>query len=283
MAARQLHGKELSYNNILDADAAWSIVNDFAEPTAAIIKHTNPCGLASRDDLSEAFQQAFLGDPIAAFGGIVAVNRPVDGALAAAIREARHPTSGQRLFLEVIIAPGYTPDALEQLGKSPNLRILEAEAAPAGGPTYRHVSGGFLAQERDAYPDDSIDLQVATQRAPDAAELADLRFAWKVCKHVKSNAIAIVKDRALLGIGAGQPSRVNSVFLAVRAAGERAQGAVLASDALFPFADNVEVAAEAGIRAIIQPGGSVRDEDSVRAADAHGIAMVFTGVRHFKH
>jgi phosphoribosylaminoimidazolecarboxamide formyltransferase/IMP cyclohydrolase len=283
VAARQLHGKELSYNNILDADAAWQAVCDFREPTVAIIKHANPCGLASRDDLAAAFRLAFLGDPVSAFGGIVAVNRPVDISLAGAIREAKHPTSGQRLFLEVMVAPGYDERALAVLRRSPNLRLLEVPAPAQDAIVYRHVSGGMLVQEADRYPDDDIQLQVVTRRPPTEQELQDLRFAWKACKHVRSNAIVVARDRALLGVGAGQPNRVQSVRLAVEAAGERAQGAVLASDAFFPFPDSVEEAARAGISAIVQPGGSVRDEEVVRAADAHGLAMVFTGIRHFRH
>jgi phosphoribosylaminoimidazolecarboxamide formyltransferase/IMP cyclohydrolase len=283
VAARQLHGRELSYNNIMDADAAWAVVNEFAAPAVAIIKHANPCGLACREELAEAFRLAFEGDPISAFGGIVAVNRPVDVGLARAIREAKHPTSGQRLFLEVIVAPGYEEGALELLRKSPNLRILEAPAGAADPLTYRHVAGGLLVQEPDRYPDDEIRLQVVTRRAPTEEEVQDLRFAWKACKHVKSNAIVVARERVLWGVGAGQPNRVTSVALALEGAGERARGAVLASDAFFPFPDSVELAAEAGISAIIQPGGSVRDQEVIAAADARGLAMVFTGVRHFRH
>jgi phosphoribosylaminoimidazolecarboxamide formyltransferase/IMP cyclohydrolase len=281
--ARQLHGRELSYNNIMDADAAWQAVCDFQEPTVVIVKHANPCGLASRPHLAEAFQLAFQGDPISAFGGIVAVNRPVDLALAQAIREARHPTSGQRLYLEVIIAPEYEAEALLLLKKSPNLRILQVSSPPADHLTYRHVSGGLLVQEPDRYPDHQLEMKVVTKRAPSPQEMEDLLFAWKACKHVKSNAIVVAKDKALLGMGAGQPNRVQSVRLATEGAGPRAQGAVLASDAFFPFPDSVEEAARAGITAIVQPGGSVRDEEVIRAADHHGLAMVFTGVRHFRH
>jgi phosphoribosylaminoimidazolecarboxamide formyltransferase/IMP cyclohydrolase len=281
--ARQLHGRELSYNNIMDADAAWQAVCDFQEPTVVIVKHANPCGLASRPHLAEAFQLAFQGDPISAFGGIVAVNRPVDLALAQAIREARHPTSGQRLFLEVIIAPKYEAEALLLLKKSPNLRILQVSSPPADHLTYRHVSGGLLVQEPDRYPDHQLEMKVVTKRAPSPQEMEDLLFAWKACKHVKSNAIVVAKDKALLGMGAGQPNRVQSVRLATEGAGPRARGAVLASDAFFPFPDSVEEAARAGITAIVQPGGSVRDEEVIRAADHHGLAMVFTGVRHFRH
>ena len=283
-AAEQLHGKELSYNNILDADAAWNAAIDFPEPTVVIVKHTNPCGLASREDLTEAFRLAFEGDPVSAFGGIVAVNRPVTRALAEAIRETRSPSSGQRLFLEIVVAPDYEPEALDVLRKSRDLRVLRipATGAPAGL-QYRSVSGGVLVQGFDTYPDERLELRTVTRRAPTPAELADLRFAWKAVKHVKSNAIVLVKDRALVGMGAGQPNRVTSVHLAARAAGDRAAGSVLASDAFFPFPDNVELAAEAGVTAIVEPGGSIRDDEVIRAADAHNLAMVFTGVRHFRH
>ncbi len=281
--ARQLHGKELSYNNIMDADAAWQVVNDFKEPTVAIIKHANPCGLASHVDLAEAFRLAFEGDPISAFGGIVATNRPVDLPLAQAMREARHPTSGQRLFLEVVVAPSYHSEALELLKRSPNLRLLQVDVPVTDPLTYRFVSGGMLVQDPDVYPDDSLELRPVTRRHPTEEEMVDLLFAWKACKHVKSNAIVVAKGKALLGTGAGQPNRLQSVRLAVEGAGMRARGAVLASDAFFPFPDGIEEAAKAGITAVIQPGGSVRDEEVIRAADAYGLAMVFTGVRHFRH
>jgi len=287
VAAEQIHGKAMSYVNFLDAEAAWRASLEFSAPTAVIVKHTNPCGLACHEDLAEAYRRAFAGDPISAFGGIVAVNRPADGRLATAIRESKHPTSGQRLFLEIIVAPGFDDDALSILGKSPNLRILRIDPRAAIGCAtaleYRRVSGGFLAQEPDAYLDDSIELKVVTKRAPTEEEVADLRFAWKVVKHVKSNAIVVARERTLLGMGAGQPNRVTSAFLALRQAGERARGAALASDALIPFPDTIEVAAEGGVAAVIQPGGAIRDEEVIKAADERDMAMVFTGIRHFKH
>ncbi len=278
VAAEQLHGKALSYNNFLDADAAWRASLDFAEPTAVVVKHTNPCGLACHQDLAEAYRRAVSGDPVSAYGGIVAVNRELTGEAAEEIGKT---------FYEIVIAPAFAEEALTILQKKKNLRLLQLdEKAAIGSATaleYRRVSGGFLAQEPDAYLDDAIELQVVTKRAPSEQELADLRFAWKVVKHVKSNSIVIVKDRTLLGMGAGQPNRVTSVHLALRRAEERARGAVLASDAFFPFPDGVELAADGGVTAVIQPGGSIRDQEVIEAADARGMAMVFTGIRHFRH
>jgi phosphoribosylaminoimidazolecarboxamide formyltransferase/IMP cyclohydrolase len=278
VAAEQLHGKALSYNNFLDADAAWRAALDFAEPTAVVVKHTNPCGLACHHDLAEAYRRALSGDPVSAYGGIVAVNRELTGETAEEIGKT---------FYEIVIAPAFSEEALTILQKKKNLRLLRlGEEAAVGHATaleYRRVSGGFLAQEPDAYLDDTIELKVVTKRAPSEEELADLRLAWKVVKHVKSNSIVIVKDRTLLGMGAGQPNRVTSVHLALRRAEERARGAVLASDAFFPFPDGVELAADGGVTAVIQPGGSIRDQEVIEAADARGIAMVFTGIRHFRH
>ena len=278
VAAEQLHGKALSYNNFLDADAAWRVALDFAEPTAVVVKHTNPCGLACHRDLAEAYRRALSGDPVSAYGGIVAVNRELTGEAAEEIGKT---------FYEIVIAPAFSEEALTILQKKKNLRLLQLdEKAAVGCATaleYRRVAGGFLAQEPDAYVDDAIELRVVTKRAPSEEELADLRFAWKVVKHVKSNAIVVVKDRTLLGMGAGQPNRVTSVHLALRRAEERARGAVLASDAFFPFPDGVELAADGGVTAVIQPGGSIRDQEVIEAADARGMAMVFTGIRHFRH
>ncbi|MBI4571522.1 MAG: bifunctional phosphoribosylaminoimidazolecarboxamide formyltransferase/IMP cyclohydrolase, partial [Chloroflexi bacterium] len=284
-AAEQLHGIELSYVNILDADAAWTAACDFDQPAVAIIKHATPCGLATHGDVIEAWRRAFAGDPISAFGGIVGVNRPVTRELAAAIRESKHPTSGQRLLLHIIVAPEYGAEALELLRKSRDLRILRAPLIERGTRRLelRQVVGGMLLQTRDEVPDEAVELRVVTQRQPDERELADLRFAWKAVKHVKSNAIVLAKDGAMIGAGAGQPNRVNSVFLALRAAGERAPGCALASDAFFPFADSIEQAAEGGIRAVVQPGGSLRDQDVIDACDRLGVAMAITGYRHFRH
>ena len=274
-AARQLHGRELSYNNLMDADAVWRTVSDFADSTVAVVKHGNPCGLASRDDQSEAYRLAYEGDSVSAFGGIVGYNRTVT--LAAA--QAMGP-----VFYEVIIAPGYEPEALETLQKKRNLRILVVEqgAGPAGY-DLRPVSGGLLVQDPDDLSEDPSTWNTVTNRQPTKQELQDLAFAWKAAKHIKSNAIVFAKDRALVGMGAGQPNRVVSVHLSQRTAGDKARGSVLASDAFFPFPDNIELAAEAGVEAIVQPGGSIRDSEVIDAANAAGLAMVFTGVRHFRH
>ncbi|MDI6857948.1 MAG: bifunctional phosphoribosylaminoimidazolecarboxamide formyltransferase/IMP cyclohydrolase [Dehalococcoidia bacterium] len=273
--AVQLHGKELSYNNILDGDAAWNAACDFDEPTIAIVKHMNTCGLASNRDLAEAYRRAFAGDPVSAFGGIVAINRKVTLAVA---RETGDT------FYEVMIAPDYDEDALELLKKKRDMRILRAQPPKMADSLNMHrVVGGLLVQERDALPDEQMELKVVTKREPTSQEMSDLCFGWRVVKHIKSNAIVFVKDKALVGMGAGQPNRVTSVFLAARAAGDKAKGAVLASDAFFPFPDGIEAAAAAGITAAMEPGGSIRDKEVIAAADANNMAMVFTGVRHFKH
>jgi phosphoribosylaminoimidazolecarboxamide formyltransferase/IMP cyclohydrolase len=278
--AKQLGGKELSFNNILDADAAWGVATDFLAPAVAIIKHTNPCGLASHDNIAEAYRRAFSGDPVAAFGGIVAVNRAVTLAMAEAMKS---------VFYEIVIALEYEAGALELLKRKKDLRILVAELPPGYGKAesgyldFRRVKGGFLVQDSDSLPEDSVNLRTVTRREPTKAEVEDLIFAWRAAKHVKSNAIVLVKDKTLVGMGAGQPSRIVSAQIAKEKAGEKTAGSVLASDAMFPFPDVVEAAAAGGVTAIIQPGGSIRDEDSIKAADGHDIAMVFTGVRHFRH
>jgi phosphoribosylaminoimidazolecarboxamide formyltransferase/IMP cyclohydrolase len=282
LEAEQLHGLELSYNNILDADAAWRTVSDFAEPAIAIIKHNTPCGLATHDELPVAYERALAGDPISAFGGIVACNRPIDGFLARAMRATVSPSSGQRIRFDVIVAPGYTARALETLRRWRDVRILQVPAAPHGLEV-RRVTGGFLVQEPDLRPDESLQLQVVSKRAPTEEELRDLRFAWRGCKHVKSNAIVLAREGAMVGAGAGQPNRVNSVRLAVERAGERAAGSVMASDAYIPFLDGIAVAAAAGVRAVIEPGGGVRDAEVIAIADAADMALVFTGERHFRH
>ena len=273
--ARQLHGRELSYNNLMDADAAWRTASDFPDATVSVVKHANSCGLASRDDIAEAYLKAYEGDTVSAFGGIVAFNRTVTAAAA----EAMEP-----VFYEVVIAPDYEPAALEILQKKRNLRILAIDKQPET-PAYdlRPITGGILVQTADAITEDPTSWTVATQRQPTKNEMKDLAFAWKAAKHIKSNAIVFAKDLALVGMGAGQPNRVVSVHLSQRASGDNAKGSVLASDAFFPFADNIELAAEAGITAIVQPGGSIRDDEVIAAADKAGLAMVFTGVRHFRH
>ena len=273
--ATQLHGRELSYNNLMDADAAWRTVSDFVEPTVAVVKHNNPCGLASRPSIAEAYQLAYEGDTVSAFGGIVAINRTVDAATA---------QSMDAIFYEVVIAPGYDEDALAMLQKKRNLRILSVGSAPdSPALDLRPISGGMLVQDADVMAEDPLEWRTVTQREPTTAEREDLAFAWKAAKHIKSNAIVFARDRALVGMGAGQPNRVVSVHLSQRIAGDKAVGAVLASDAFFPFPDNIELAAEAGVTAIVQPGGSVRDEEVIAAADQAELAMLFTGVRHFRH
>ena len=273
--ARQYQGLELSYNNLLDAQSAWSIVGDFSEPAVAIIKHANPCGVASGTQVTETFERALQCDPRSAFGGIVAFNRPVDGATATRVVTP---------FFEVVLAPSFDDAALEAFSKRPKLRVLQ----PGRGPhdlslDVRALTGGFLVQTADRSGRDLGEARVVTAAVPDDSAWEDLRFAWIVVKHVRSNAIVLAEKQAAIGIGAGQMSRVEAVELAVRRAGERAQGSVLASDGFFPYPDNVEVAAAAGVRAIAQPGGSVKDSEAIAAADAAGIAMVFTGERHFRH
>jgi phosphoribosylaminoimidazolecarboxamide formyltransferase/IMP cyclohydrolase len=279
-AARQLHGKDLSYNNLLDLQAAWELGREFGKPTAVIAKHGNPCGVATAEDLLAAYTQAHAADPLSAFGGIIAVNRPVDGATARAIVAT---------FVEAVVAPAYTEEALAVLHEKKNLRLLELPVGGAGaGPAedtfeVRRVSGGFLVQDRDLVTLDPTHLRTVTRRSPSEAERDALLFAWNVAKHVKSNAIVLATQRATVGIGAGQMSRVDSVKLAITKAGAAAQGTVLASDAFFPFRDGVDVAAAAGVTAVIHPGGSVRDAEVIAAADEHEMAMLFTGIRHFRH
>ncbi len=273
--AKQLHGKELSYNNIVDVDAAWKLVNEFAQPAAAIIKHTNPCGTAIGGTLSEAYRRAYEADSVSAFGGIIAVNRPMDKATAEQIVTT---------FMEAVIAPSFSEESLEILKTKKNLRLLEiGEKVPNQELWIEKVSGGFLLQEMDNHILQAEDLQVVTEKAPTEEQLKELIFAWNIVKHVKSNAIVVTKDGQSLGVGAGQMNRVGSANIAFTQAGEKCKGAVLASDAFFPFRDTIDAAAAAGITAVIQPGGSVRDQESIDACNEHGIAMVFTGVRHFRH
>ncbi len=273
-------GKELSFNNILDLNSALEISREFHEPACVIIKHNNPCGVAeSKEGLVRAYELALACDSKSAFGGIVGFNGPVTGELAERLTE---------IFLEAVVAPGFDGDALEVFKRKKNLRVIEVEApsgdyAPAGYDTKR-VSGGMLLQTLDA--ESASDLKTVTERAPTEEELADLLFAWNVCKHVKSNAIVFAKDRRSTGIGAGQMSRIDSTRIAAmkaKDAGLSLKGCVMASDAFFPFRDNVDLAAREGVSAIIQPGGSIRDEEVIKASDEHGMAMVFTGTRHFKH
>jgi phosphoribosylaminoimidazolecarboxamide formyltransferase/IMP cyclohydrolase len=276
-AAKQLQGKELSYNNYVDLEAARSLVAEFERPAAAIIKHNNPCGAAEQKTLVDAYVKAFACDPLSAFGGVLAFNHIVDAVTAEEV---------VKLFVECIVAPGFADRAQEIFAAKKNLRLLQL---PQGGLDHdtalqvKRIFGGMLVQQADLGSLEGRELKVVTKRAPSDAELTDLRFAWKVCKHVKSNAIVFARDRATVGVGAGQMSRVDSVKIAVAKAQRSLQGTVVASDAFFPFPDGVEEAARAGATAVIQPGGSVKDPDVIATADRLGLAMVFTGMRHFLH
>jgi phosphoribosylaminoimidazolecarboxamide formyltransferase/IMP cyclohydrolase len=278
--ATQLHGKELSYINLLDADAALTAVKEFADPAACIVKHATPCGCAVADNPSDAFRRAFEGDPLAAFGGIVALNRPVDRDVALSI------TSIDKL-LEVIVAPGFTEDGLALLkDRWKNVRLLKVEPLGTVDPREFHmhkITGGFLIQERDLAGVNEITWKIASRRAPTDAEMADLKFAWLACKHVKSNAIVVCKDRMLLGAGAGQMDRPSAARLAIEKAGKRASGAVAASDAFFPFPDAPRLLLDAGVTAIVHPGGSLKDQETINLINERGAALVLTGQRHFKH
>ncbi len=280
--ARQIQGKELSYNNVADTDAALECVKSFGEaPACVIVKHANPCGVALAGSPFEAYERAFKTDPTSAFGGIIAFNRPLDAATARAIIE--------RQFVEVIIAPIIEAAALPVLAEKKNVRVLECgswEAESEAGLDFKRVNGGLLVQDRDLGRITQAELKVVTQRAPTAAEMQDLLFAWRVAKFVKSNAIVYCKDQMTIGVGAGQMSRVYSARVAAMKAadeGLQVKGSVMASDAFFPFRDGIDQAAEAGIAAVIEPGGSMRDDEVIAAADEHDIAMVFTGMRHFRH
>ncbi|MDB9539992.1 bifunctional phosphoribosylaminoimidazolecarboxamide formyltransferase/IMP cyclohydrolase [Anabaenopsis tanganyikae CS-531] len=275
-AATKLQGKELSYNNLVDLEAARQIIAEFTDtPAATVIKHTNPCGVALGSTLVEAYQKAFNADAVSAFGGIVALNHPIDVATAEELTKT---------FLECVVAPGCEAAAQEILAAKSKLRILTLPDLTSGPKeTVKAIAGGFLVQSADDKIADSGEWQVVTERQPTPDELAELLFAWKVCKHVKSNAIVITRDRTTLGVGAGQMNRVGSVKIALEQAGAKAQGAILASDGFFPFDDSVKTAAAAGITAIVQPGGSLRDQDSVKAANELGLVMVLTGTRHFLH
>ncbi len=282
--AELLHGLPMSFVNYVDAGGAWDTVWDFDQPACVIVKHAVPCGLATGEDLVSVYELALAGDPVSAYGGIIAFNREIDARLATALREVRNPMSGQRQRYDVLIAPGFSDEGLAILrGKSKDLRILRARPPHQGGQRVRQISGGLLVHDVDTFRPEEFDFRTVSRRAPTAAERQALAFAWRACKHITSNAIVLARGTTMTGMGAGQPNRVNSVMLAVRAAGEQARGSVLASDAFFPFADGVELAAAAGVTAVAQPGGSLRDDDVIAAADAAGMAMVFTGARHFRH
>jgi phosphoribosylaminoimidazolecarboxamide formyltransferase/IMP cyclohydrolase len=276
--AKQLHGKELSFNNIVDMEAAWNCANYFADPTVVIVKHNNPCGVAKAETLVEAYKSALACDPVSAFGGIVSANRRIDEVTAREIAA---------LFVEVIVAPSYTPKALDILKSKQNIRIMEmgerAINKPFKGLDYKRISGGLLVQEPDIAQLGINEIKVVTKREPTMAEMEDLFFAWGVAKYVKSNTIVYVRSGKTVGIGAGQMSRIDAAEIGIKKSQGGVKGSVLASDAFFPFSDVVELAAKNGISAIIQPGGSKRDQESIDAADKAGIAMVFTGRRHFRH
>jgi phosphoribosylaminoimidazolecarboxamide formyltransferase/IMP cyclohydrolase len=269
-----LQGKPLSYNNLLDLEAAWRAVEEFEEPAAVIVKHNNPCGAAMGADPADAFRRALAGDPESTYGGIVAFNREVDEGAAAALQE---------VFLEVIAAPGYRPEALDRLRRKKACRVIRMRAGTRGALEIRSVLSGLLVQTPDPGDGDPESWRVVTRRAPSEEEWRDLRFAWKVVRHVRSNAIVLAREGQTVGVGAGQMSRVDAVRVAVMKAGPRARGAAMASDAFFPFPDGVEAAAAAGVTAVIQPGGSIRDAEVIAAADRLRLAMVFTGRRHFRH
>ena len=276
-AAIQLHGKELSYNNIGDTDGALETLKEFNEPTIVAAKHANPCGVGSASTLVEAYRRAYEADPVSIFGGIVAANREIDAATA---------TEMAKIFLEVVVAPSFSKEALEILTKKKNIRLLQLPHISTKGISAskaKTVLGGLLIQDLDTLLLNEDELKVVTKRQPTETEMRDLMFAWKVVKHAKSNGIAIAKDLCTTGVGPGQVSRIWALENAIRQGGKRIPGSVMASDAFFPFSDCVEAAHHAGITAIIQPGGSVRDQESIEAADKYGIAMIFTGMRHFKH
>ncbi len=272
----KLQGKELSFNNLIDLDAAWGLVTEFDEVASVIIKHTNPCGAATGADTKEAFENAKATDPVSAFGGIVAFN--------ARVTEATAHAMGQTFF-ELVVAPEYEPGALEIFAAKKNLRVMRTNKAAGQGSPYdiRFISGGLLVQDRDFISLDEATLKIVTRRKPTDEEMRALRFAWIIAKHVKSNAIIYARDGQLVGVGAGQMSRVDSAKIGALKAQLPVAGTVLASDAFFPFRDGVDEAARVGVTAIIQPGGSVRDEEVIKAANEHNLAMVFTGIRHFKH
>jgi phosphoribosylaminoimidazolecarboxamide formyltransferase/IMP cyclohydrolase len=276
--AKVLHGKQLSFNNIVDGDSALELVKEFKRPTVTIIKHNNPCGVASADTIEEAMEKAYLVDSMSAFGGVMAINRPMTKAMVDSINK-------KKWFLEIIIAPSFEDDAMKELTKKPNLRLLETGPlkVDVNRRDIKKVAGGILIQSEDTYEVTEKDLKVVTKKAPTPEQIKALLFATKVCKRVKSNAIVLAKGEEVMGIGAGQMSRVDAVHLACYKAGDRAKGSVMASDAFFPFPDGIEMAAEHGIVAVISPGGSIRDEEVIKRSDELGLAMVFTGVRLFRH
>ena len=277
MEAEQLHGKKLSYNNIKDADEALRCVREFDEPTVVAMKHMNPCGIGRGDSLEVAWDRAYEADSVSIFGGVIALNRKVDLATAEKMR---------KIFLEIIVAPGFDDDAFAVLAKKKNIRLLQVDFDQKDEPTKDEVvsvMGGLLMQDQDTLAEDYHDWEVVTDVKPTEDQLKAMMFAWKAVKHAKSNAIVVANNERTLGVGEGQPNRIDSLKIAVKHAGDLVEGSVLASDAFFPFDDCVKYAGEHGVKAIVQPGGSVRDQDSIDMANKLGIAMVTTGVRHFRH
>jgi len=276
LTARIHQGKKLSYNNIADADAALACLREFNQPACVVVKHANPCGVAAGTEILDVYRRGFAADSMSAFGGIIALNRTCTVAVAEEIR---------KVFVEIVLASAFEPAALDILAKKKNLRVLElGEIGPRlSGPEYKFVADGMLIQDRDVHEVKVEDLKVVTAIKPDSDTLNELLFAWKIIKHVKSNAILLTREKTTVGIGAGQVSRVDATEIAIRKSGDRIQGSVLASDAFFPFRDSIDKLAGTGVKAIIQPGGSIRDEEVIQACDEHGLAMVFTGIRAFKH
>jgi phosphoribosylaminoimidazolecarboxamide formyltransferase/IMP cyclohydrolase len=275
--AKKLHGKELSFNNVLDMNATWGLVHEFSVPAVVVCKHNNPCGVALSSEISDAYQKAWDADALSAFGGVVALNRPVTKKIAEHMKT---------VFIEVVIAPAYETEAIEILTQKKDIRLLvidEKRPAHVGTKDFKKVDGGLLLQDMDLSHEDRDEMKIPTKRHPTEQEWEDLLFGWRVAKHVKSNAIVLVKDMVTVGVGAGQMSRVVSSQIAAMKAGDKAKGSMMASDAFFPFRDGIDAAAEVGASAIIQPGGSMRDDEVIAAADEHGMAMVFTGYRHFRH
>ena len=275
--AKQLHGKELSFNNVLDMNAAWGLSAEFSVPTVVVVKHTNPCGVALSNDITDAYQKAWDADALSAFGGVVALNRPVTKKIAEHMKG---------VFIEIVIAPGFDEDAMEILTQKKDIRLLimdEKKGSHIGDKDFKKAGGGLLLQDMDLSHEDRDEMKVVTKRHPTEGEWEDLLFAWRVGKHIKSNTILLAKDMVTVGVGAGQMSRVVSAQIAAMKAGDKAKDSVLASDAFFPFRDGIDAAAEVGAKAVIQPGGSVRDDEVIAAANEHGMAMVFTGYRHFRH
>jgi phosphoribosylaminoimidazolecarboxamide formyltransferase/IMP cyclohydrolase len=274
--AKIIQGKQLSYNNFMDANAAWQLIKEFNQPACAVMKHANPCGAAVGSEIDEVFERAYNADALSAFGGIIIINRPCSVKIAEKI---------SKVFAEIVIAPDFENGALEILAKKPNLRLLATGSIPTPSyqQTFRYIEGGSLFQDNDTGTITENDLKIVTKQKPTAEQTSSMLFAWQVLKHIKSNSILLAKDNTTVGVGAGQVSRVDAVDIAIKKAGDKIQDTIIASDAYFPFRDSIDKIAATGIKAIIQPGGSIRDQEVIDACDEYGIAMVFTGMRCFNH